>query len=120
MSRSSVNWVETKQHASLTSFMMYVSSIMFHCRNETSSFRWFVRSFPPTSMLIAPREVGQAWHRQRPAHRLTASHTIDPLIMGTTCVKLKPASTTMTHSGFGRPSSWNSLLYGMTAAAGAA
>ena len=41
----------TKQQSSLAFSITLVWSIMYHCRNETSSFKWFVRSFPPTSIL---------------------------------------------------------------------
>ena len=51
VSRSAAKSSETKQQASLISFMMCVSSIMFHWRYETVSLRWLVSSFPPTSIL---------------------------------------------------------------------
>ena len=51
VSRSAAKSSETKQQASLISFMMCVSSIMFHWRYDTVSFKWLVSNFPPTSIL---------------------------------------------------------------------
>lgn len=51
ISRSRLKSWERKQHFSFTSLTMKVSSIIFHWRYDTNSFRWFVKSFPPTSTL---------------------------------------------------------------------
>lgn len=52
VSQSWLNSFETKQHVSLTFSTTLVWSIMYHCRNDMSSFRWLVRSLPPMSILF--------------------------------------------------------------------
>jgi hypothetical protein len=61
------------------------------------SLRWFVRSFPPTSILNTRSRAGlveMGW-----VYLFTAFHTIDPDMRGTMCVKLKPESIINMHSG---------------------
>jgi hypothetical protein len=98
---------------------MKVSSIIFHCRYDTSSFSWFVSSFPPTSILawVDKHQLIPSFLEGEKTDRLTAFQITLPSIMGTTWVKLKPESTTIQHSGCGSFGRLNSGPKGMSEAA---